>query len=32
MIDNLSIIVHTFTVHMSTPLSVDEILSLRYIN
>ena len=30
--DNLSIAVHTFTRYMLTPLSVDKILLLRYVN
>ena len=32
MIDNLLIVVHAFTGHMLTLLSVDEILLLRYVN
>ena len=32
MIDNLSIAVHTFAVHMLTLLSVDEILLPKYVN
>ena len=32
MINNLSIVVHTFARHMLTSLSVDEILLPRYVN
>ena len=32
MIDNLSIVVHAFTEHMLTSLSIEEILLPRYVN
>ena len=32
MIDNLFIVVHTFTRHMLTSLSVNEILLPKYVN